>query len=161
MDLADEETVRELLGALPVGHLNERARLTRDLADEYSGWWQLLRSEFSVLLYGFGSKKELLEDFARRALTDGGVVVVNGFFPGLTAKHILANAAAAVSRDSVNALHAGSNDALFQRVAAERRAGAARDARIFCRLRTSTTTRTRRLEEMYREESRGVSRPPF
>ena len=47
--------------------VNERARLTRDLADEYSGWWQLLRSEFSVLLYGFGSKKELLEDFARRA----------------------------------------------------------------------------------------------
>jgi len=121
LDLADEETVRELLGRLPVGHLNERARLTRDLADEYSGWWQLLRSEFSVLLYGFGSKKELLEDFARRALTDGGVVVVNGFFPGLTAKHILANAAAAVSRDSVNALHAGSNDALFQRVAAATR----------------------------------------
>ena len=57
LDLADEETVRELLGRLPVGHLNERARLTRDLADEYSGWWQLLRSEFSVLLYGFGSKK--------------------------------------------------------------------------------------------------------
>ena len=87
---------------------------------------------------------------------------MNGFFPGLTAKHILANAAAAVSRDSVNALHAGSNDALFQRVAAATRAnGAARDARIFCRLRTSTTTRTRRLEEMYREESRGVSRPPL
>ena len=129
LDLADEETVRELLGRLPVGHLNERARLTRDLADEYSGWWQLLQSEFSVLLYGFGSKKELLEDFARRTLTDGGVVVVNGFFPGLTAKHILANAAAAVSshRDTVDALHAGSNDALFQRVAAatcERRAEA-------------------------------------
>ena len=121
LDLADEETVRELLGRLPVGHLNERARLTRDLADEYSGWWQLLQSEFSVLLYGFGSKKELLEDFARRTLTDGGVVVVNGFFPGLTAKHILANAAAAVSRESVNALHAGSNDALFQRVAAATR----------------------------------------
>ena len=121
LDLADEETVRELLGRLPVGHLNERARLTRDLADEYSGWWQLLQSEFSVLLYGFGSKKELLEDFARRTLTDGGVVVVNGFFPGLTAKHILANAAAAVSRENVNALHAGSNDALFQRVAAATR----------------------------------------
>jgi hypothetical protein len=150
LDLADEETVRELLGRLPVGHLNERARLTRDLADEYSGWWQLLQSEFSVLLYGFGSKKELLEDFARRTLTDGGVVVVNGFFPGLTAKHILANAAAAVSRENVNALHAGSNDALFQRVAAatrERRSARRRESGGGERLESPTPAMMHRADD--------------
>ena len=121
LDLADEETVRELLGRLPAGHLEERSRLMASFAVQYSRWWQLLQSEFSVLLYGFGSKKDLLEDFARKTLTDGGVVVVNGFFPGLTAKHILANAAAAVSRENPQALHQGSNDALFRAIAAATR----------------------------------------
>lgn len=121
LDLADEETVRELLGRLPAGHLNERAALMRNLSNEYARWWQLLQSEFSLLLYGFGSKKDLLEDFARRSLTDGGVVVVNGFFPGLTAKHILANAAAAVSRENVTALHNGTVDSLFTRIASATR----------------------------------------
>ena len=44
-----------------------------------------------------GSKKALLEDFAQRYLSDGGVVVVNGFFPGLTPRQVLAGAAAAFS----------------------------------------------------------------
>ncbi len=121
LDLADEETVREFLGRLPAGHLNERSELMRQLSNEYPRWWQLLQSEFSLLLYGFGSKKDLLEDFARKTLTDGGVVVVNGFFPGLTAKHILANCAAAVSRENVGALHAGSVDSLFTRIASATR----------------------------------------
>ena len=82
LDLADEETVRELLGRLPVGHLNERARLSASLESQYARWWQLLQSEFSLLLYGFGSKKDLMEDFAQKMLTDGGVIVVNGFFRG-------------------------------------------------------------------------------
>ena len=76
LDLADEETVRELLGRLPVGHLNERARLTRDLADEYSGWWQLLQSEFSVLLYGFAGA-------VVGGLTSPGGAVVGGFMMGV------------------------------------------------------------------------------
>ena len=57
LDLADEETVRELLGRLPVGHQNERAALLTELEKHYPRWWQLLQSEFSLLLYGFGSKK--------------------------------------------------------------------------------------------------------
>lgn len=122
LDLADEETVRELLGRLPVGHLNERARLSASLESQYARWWQLLQSEFSLLLYGFGSKKELMEDFAQKTLTDGGVVVVNGFFPGLTAKQVLVAAAAAVHRESAaNSAgatpHGASNDALFNRIA--------------------------------------------
>lgn len=96
LDLADEDTVRELLGRLPVGHVNERARLKTALEKNFARWWQLLQSEFSLLLYGFGSKKELMEDFASKMLTDGGVIVVNGYFPGLTPKQILAAAAAAV-----------------------------------------------------------------
>ena len=43
----------------------------------------------SVLLYGFGSKKRLLTSFAREWLTDGSVILVNGYCRGLTAKHLL------------------------------------------------------------------------
>ena len=43
----------------------------------------------SVLLYGFGSKKRLLTSFARQWLTDGSVIVVNGYSRGFTAKHLL------------------------------------------------------------------------
>ena len=118
LDLADEDTVRELLGRLPVGHVNERARLKTALEKNFARWWQLLQSEFSLLLYGFGSKKELLEDFANKMLTDGGVIVVNGYFPGLTPKQILAAAAAAVhpgtpSRD----LHGTNTETLLAMIA--------------------------------------------
>jgi hypothetical protein len=110
--------VRELLGRLPVGHVNERARLKTALEKNFARWWQLLQSEFSLLLYGFGSKKELLEDFANKMLTDGGVIVVNGYFPGLTPKQILAAAAAAVhpgtpSRD----LHGTNTETLLAMIA--------------------------------------------
>ena len=43
----------------------------------------------SVLLYGFGSKKRLLTAFARDWLTDGSVIVINGYSRGFTAKHLL------------------------------------------------------------------------
>ena len=48
------------------------ARLSASLESQYARWWQLLQSEFSLLLYGFGSKKDLMEDFAQKMLTDGG-----------------------------------------------------------------------------------------
>ena len=118
LDLADEETVRELLGRLPVGHQNERAALSSELEKNYPRWWQLLQSEFSLLFYGFGSKKALMEDFARKMLTDGGVIIVNGFFPNLTPKQILANAAAALTaRDATDNLQSLSNENLLHRIA--------------------------------------------
>ena len=76
------------------------------------------------MLYGFGSKKDLLEDFARKTLTDGGVVVANGFFPGISAKQILIAAAAAVTatrKGEREAAMGTSNDALFRRIAAATR----------------------------------------
>ena len=78
LDLADEETIRELCGRLDVSHRNERLALINKIELDYPRWWQLLQSEFSLLLYGFGSKKAVMEDFAHKWLMDGGVVVVNG-----------------------------------------------------------------------------------
>ena len=47
------------------------------------------REGFSLLFYGFGSKKALLEGFARECLTDGGVVVFNGYMQSLNIREIL------------------------------------------------------------------------
>jgi len=44
---------------------------------------------FSILLYGLGSKKRLIEDFCQHCLSSSCRVVVNGYFPGLTVKQIL------------------------------------------------------------------------
>ena len=100
LDLADEEVVRTLLGHLPVGHVNERSAIKTQHEKQHRRWFQLLSAGFNVLLYGFGSKKALMEDFERRYFLDGGVIVVNGFFPSLTPKQVVAAAAAALSDES-------------------------------------------------------------
>ena len=116
LDLADEETIRELLGHLPVGHINERAAIVKNLEKQHRRWFQLLRAGFNVLLYGFGSKKALMEDFEKRYFKDGGVIVVNGFFPALTPKQVVVAAAAALvpmsdkTNDKVNASTPAIND---------------------------------------------------
>lgn len=46
------------------------------------------RQHFSLLFYGFGSKINLLELFAKEALTDGGVMAVYGHQPNMSAKQV-------------------------------------------------------------------------
>jgi len=47
------------------------------------------REGFSLLLFGFGSKRSLLERFAVEALLDGGVLSVNGLCRGLSVRALL------------------------------------------------------------------------
>jgi origin recognition complex subunit 2 len=39
-------------------------------------------------MYGFGSKKMLLEDFASTTLSDFTVIVVNGYLPSINLKQV-------------------------------------------------------------------------
>lgn len=39
-------------------------------------------------MYGFGSKKSLIEDFASRALVDYSVIVVNGYLQSVNIKQV-------------------------------------------------------------------------
>ena len=55
----------------------------------FPSWVLHLKAGASVLLSGFGSKKALVTSFARQFLTDGPVVVVNGYCPHLSARHLL------------------------------------------------------------------------
>ncbi|XP_039300384.1 origin recognition complex subunit 2 [Nilaparvata lugens] len=54
----------------------------------FDSWCFYLREGFSVLLYGLGSKKFILDEFHQKVLTNEYVLVINGFFPGLSTKEI-------------------------------------------------------------------------
>lgn len=63
---------------------NSTSRLTKHGA--------VSRHGFSVLLYGFGSKRQLLRTFAMSSLCDGGVLSISGHASNLTAKQIVIKA---------------------------------------------------------------------
>lgn len=55
----------------------------------FSKWMCILNEGFNILLYGLGSKRQLLQRFHREVLAKQTVLVVNGFFPSLTLKDML------------------------------------------------------------------------
>lgn len=55
----------------------------------FSKWPFYLSEGFNILLYGIGSKFFLLEEFRKHHLRDSGCIVVPGYDPSITAKHIL------------------------------------------------------------------------
>ena len=78
-----------IAAALPVRHSGEKARLLACHKSAMREWYFQLRSGgFNLLAYGFGSKKQLLSDFAKSWLTDGPVVVLNGYYPGANVKNV-------------------------------------------------------------------------
>ncbi|KAH8402800.1 hypothetical protein KR215_011185 [Drosophila sulfurigaster] len=55
----------------------------------FSKWICILNEGFNILLYGLGSKRQLLLSFHREVLANQTVLVINGFFPSLTLKDVL------------------------------------------------------------------------
>ncbi|KAL4854768.1 DNA polymerase iota [Chlorella vulgaris] len=90
------EGMRDLLSALPQRHPAEKAELLRRQQSQFAGWWAHLRAGNSVLLYGYGSKHDLLNTFAREHTRDGACLAVNGMQPSLSAKQVLQHATAAI-----------------------------------------------------------------
>ncbi len=84
-----QEMVDELLAEVPDRYGREREALIDTYRAKFARWYQLLRQDFNIVLFGLGSKKSLLEEFRQRWLDDQDCVVVNGFFPSLTVKQIL------------------------------------------------------------------------
>uniref|UniRef100_A0ACD5WRC8 Uncharacterized protein n=1 Tax=Avena sativa TaxID=4498 RepID=A0ACD5WRC8_AVESA len=90
LNLVDEQVLRASLAEIPPKHEKEIDALTRGYKDQYRNWLFELRCGFGLLMYGFGSKKLLLEDFASTTLTDFTVVVVNGYLPSINLKQVIA-----------------------------------------------------------------------
>lgn len=68
---------------------NEIQLLLRDYRAKFDKWLLLLQEDFNIVTFGLGSKKGLLQDFHTQMLKDQDSLVINGFFPSLTIKHIL------------------------------------------------------------------------
>ncbi|KAI8886990.1 ORC2-domain-containing protein [Backusella circina FSU 941] len=69
---------------------NQEIEVLSDLHKQNFAQWQFeLQSGFNVVFYGYGSKRNLLNHFSRDVLTDGPLIVVNGYFPSISIKDIL------------------------------------------------------------------------
>ncbi|KAL6527408.1 Origin recognition complex subunit 2 [Orobanche gracilis] len=88
INLVDERELREAHANIEPKHEKETNDLVRSYKNSYSEWVFVLRCGFGLLMYGFGSKKALLEDFASTALTDYSVVVINGYIQSINFKQV-------------------------------------------------------------------------
>ena len=83
------ELLRDILQNEPLKYEKEIELLNLKYQKLFHKWIHLLNEGFNVLLYGFGSKRTLLNDLHSTMLNEKDCVVINGFFPSLTMKHVL------------------------------------------------------------------------
>ncbi|KAK9136028.1 hypothetical protein Syun_015358 [Stephania yunnanensis] len=88
IDIVDEQELREAASRIKIKHEKDIGLLVDSYKSLYSKWAFELRCGFGLLMYGFGSKRSLLEDFASSALTDSGVVVMNGYLQSVNIKQV-------------------------------------------------------------------------
>ncbi|PIA27610.1 hypothetical protein AQUCO_07600052v1 [Aquilegia coerulea] len=89
LKLVDEQELRDATSKLETKHEKEIVALMESYKSQYYQWAFELRCGFGLLMYGFGSKKALIEDFASTALTEYGVVVINGYLQSINLKHVV------------------------------------------------------------------------
>ncbi|XP_060835772.1 origin recognition complex subunit 2 [Rhopalosiphum padi] len=85
----DKEQVDLLSGNSYTKHDKKIKTMYKDIMSNFPYWLSLLREGFNLLLYGLGSKRQIINDFRTSVLAEESVLVINGFFPGLTMKEIL------------------------------------------------------------------------
>nr|CAH7738592.1 unnamed protein product [Callosobruchus chinensis] len=86
-----QHEVRQLLqnSKLSKEHKKSLEQLIKVNESYFKKWLYLLNENFNILLYGLGSKRNIIKRFHMEYLKDMPVIVVNGFFPALTIKNIL------------------------------------------------------------------------
>ncbi|XP_027845326.1 origin recognition complex subunit 2 isoform X1 [Aphis gossypii] len=85
----DKEQVDQLSGNSYTKHDIKIKTLYKNIMSNFPYWLSLLREGFNLLLYGLGSKRQIINDFRTSVLAEESVLMINGFFPGLTMKEIL------------------------------------------------------------------------
>ncbi|XP_056009143.1 origin recognition complex subunit 2-like isoform X3 [Ostrea edulis] len=85
----DQDSLNELLKGVPSKHSTECQQMYQEHRELFSKWMFHICNGYNILLHGLGSKRTLMEDFRKSELKDLDQVVVNGYFPSLTIKHIL------------------------------------------------------------------------
>ncbi|XP_060076321.1 origin recognition complex subunit 2-like [Ylistrum balloti] len=85
----DQEGLNKVLQQVSTVDTCESEKMYQEHKEKFPTWMFQLSQGFNILLYGLGSKRKLLEDFRKTHLCDLSHLVVNGYFPSLTVKHIL------------------------------------------------------------------------
>jgi len=80
----------ELLAGIPDRHVKEIENLQKAHRQQFTQWKFEVDNGYNILLFGYGSKRTLMEAFATEELAeDMSVLVVNGYFPMLSLETIL------------------------------------------------------------------------
>ncbi|KAJ3300625.1 Origin recognition complex subunit 2 [Borealophlyctis nickersoniae] len=77
------------LAKAPKKHASCIARLNKLYREHFPQWYFELSCGFNLLFYGYGSKRELLTNFATTMLADSPLLIVNGYHPTATIKDVL------------------------------------------------------------------------
>ncbi|KAL6088828.1 hypothetical protein STEG23_000689 [Scotinomys teguina] len=85
----DQKTLRNLLSKFSPSFSAEIEQLNQQHEKLFHKWMLQLHLGFNIVLYGLGSKRDLLEKFRTTMLQGSIHVVINGFFPGISVKSIL------------------------------------------------------------------------
>ncbi|NWX32091.1 ORC2 protein, partial [Notiomystis cincta] len=85
----DQQTLHDLLKNAPLAYAAEIRDLNQQHESLFSKWMLQLHLGFNIVLYGLGSKRDLLEKFRTSLLQDSVHLVVNGYFPSMTVRSIL------------------------------------------------------------------------
>ncbi|XVE96851.1 hypothetical protein REPUB_Repub02eG0258900 [Reevesia pubescens] len=89
INVVDELELRAASANIEPKHQKDIAALINSYQSLYPKWVFELRCGFGLLMYGFGSKKALIEDFASTALTEYSVVVINGYLQSINIKQVV------------------------------------------------------------------------
>ncbi|XP_057275790.1 origin recognition complex subunit 2 isoform X2 [Pezoporus wallicus] len=84
-----QQTLHDLLKKAPLAYAAEIEELNQLHESLFSKWMLQLHLGFNIVLYGLGSKRDLLEKFRTSLLQDSVHLVVNGYFPSITVRSIL------------------------------------------------------------------------
>uniref|UniRef100_A0A2K5K066 Origin recognition complex subunit 2 n=1 Tax=Colobus angolensis palliatus TaxID=336983 RepID=A0A2K5K066_COLAP len=84
----DQQTLRNLLSKVSPSFSAELKQLNQQYEKLFHKWMLQLHLGFNIVLYGLGSKRDLLERFRTTMLQDSIHVVINGFFPGISVKSV-------------------------------------------------------------------------
>ncbi|XP_071072298.1 origin recognition complex subunit 2 isoform X3 [Dasypus novemcinctus] len=85
----DQQTLRNLLSKVSPSFSAELKQLNQQYEHLFHKWMLQLHLGFNIVLYGLGSKRDLLERFRTTMVQDSIHVVINGFFPGISVKSVL------------------------------------------------------------------------
>ncbi|NXL37253.1 ORC2 protein, partial [Glaucidium brasilianum] len=85
----DQQTLHDLLKKAPLAYAAEIKELNQQHERLFSKWMLQLHLGFNIVLYGLGSKRDLLEKFRTSVLQESVHLVVNGYFPSITLRSIL------------------------------------------------------------------------